>query len=193
MERPLKKDERQQLLAEHIRHSPFSTDEELAQLFGVSVQTIRLDRLELGIPEVRERMKQLAEGQWSKLKALADTDLVGELIELELGKKGLSLLTIESNMVFSRTGIARGHLLFAQANSLAVALVDAPLALTGTVRVSFLRPVRLGERVIARAEVVKIKQNRYYIQVTSSVKGQDVLKGLFVVFALEEDANENRS
>lgn len=187
MDRPLKKDERQQLLAEHIRQSPLSTDEELAQHFGVSIQTIRLDRLELGIPEVRERMKQLAEGHWSKLKALADTDLVGELIELDLGKKGLSLLAIERNMVFSRTGIARGHLLFAQANSLAVALVDAPRALTGTARVSFMRPVRLGEKVIARAEVVKIKNNRYYVQVTSSVNGKDVLKGLFVVFALEEE------
>ena len=28
--------------------------------FGVSIQTIRLDRLELGIPELRERMKHMA-------------------------------------------------------------------------------------------------------------------------------------
>ena len=54
------KRERQRLLQETIRENPFITDEELAEKFSVSVQTIRLDRLELSIPELRERIKHVA-------------------------------------------------------------------------------------------------------------------------------------
>ena len=50
----VKKKERQQLLLQQVKEKPFLTDEELAQKLGVSVQTIRLDRLELGIPELRD-------------------------------------------------------------------------------------------------------------------------------------------
>ena len=47
----VKKKERQRLLLEQVKTKPFLTDEELAKYLEVSVQTIRLDRLELGIPE----------------------------------------------------------------------------------------------------------------------------------------------
>ena len=53
-----KKQERTpKLLQQTIKSTPFITDEELAGKFGVSIQTIRLDRLELSIPELRERIK----------------------------------------------------------------------------------------------------------------------------------------
>ena len=43
-----------------INKDPFITDEELSETFNVSIQTIRLDRLELGIPELRERIRSVA-------------------------------------------------------------------------------------------------------------------------------------
>lgn len=55
------KKQRQSLLVETIKENPFITDEDLADKFSVSVQTIRLDRLELSIPELRERIKTVAE------------------------------------------------------------------------------------------------------------------------------------
>jgi len=51
------KKERQAILLEKLEQDPFLTDEELSEMLGVSVPTIRLDRLELGIPELRERIK----------------------------------------------------------------------------------------------------------------------------------------
>ena len=48
---------RHEQLKNLIEHSPFVTDEELAIRFGVSIQTIRLDRMEMGIPELRERTR----------------------------------------------------------------------------------------------------------------------------------------
>lgn len=45
----LKKKDRQEQLNQAIEQTPFITDEELAEQFQVSIQTIRLDRMELGI------------------------------------------------------------------------------------------------------------------------------------------------
>ena len=46
--------ERQELLQQTIESNPFITDEDLAEKFQVSIQTVRLDRMELSIPELRE-------------------------------------------------------------------------------------------------------------------------------------------
>ena len=43
----VKKKVRQQMLMDQVKEKPFLTDEELAKTLEVSVQTIRLDRLEL--------------------------------------------------------------------------------------------------------------------------------------------------
>ena len=59
------KKDRQQLLLAMIEMNPFVTDEQLALEFNVSVQTIRLDRMELAIPELRERIKGVATQNYS--------------------------------------------------------------------------------------------------------------------------------
>ena len=53
-----KKQIRQQRLLKELRKNPFLTDEQLSQTLKVSIQTIRLDRLGQGIPELRERTRQ---------------------------------------------------------------------------------------------------------------------------------------
>ena len=71
----VKKKERQQLLLQQVKEKPFLTDEELAQKLGVSVQTIRLDRLELGIPELRGRIRKMAESAQNKAVRIHDEDI----------------------------------------------------------------------------------------------------------------------
>ncbi len=191
----LPKPVRHKKLSAYIAGNPFVTDEELARMFNVSVQTIRLDRLELGIPELRERTKQYAENSYAKVKSLAGREIIGDLLDLDLEKSGLSLLEITDDMVFEKNRIARGHILFAQANSLAVAIVDAEVALTGVARVSFVRPISLGERIVAKAIINSKSGNKYNISVTSKSDNEVVFKGKFRVFAvdLEEGALiENR-
>ena len=74
----VKKKERQQLLLQQVKEKPFLTDEELAQKLNVSVQTIRLDRLELGIPELRGRIRKMAESAQNKVKSIESGDVVGD-------------------------------------------------------------------------------------------------------------------
>ncbi|NMB45815.1 MAG: transcription factor FapR [Firmicutes bacterium] len=185
MARRQSKKKRQEQLIELVNEQPFLTDEELAQQFGVSVQTIRLDRLELSIPEMRERTKVLAEAAYGQLKAMSDRELVGRLLDVELGKRGSSLLDTTEDMGFSLTKVVRGHHIFAQANSLAVALVDSPVVLTASAEIRFRRPVYVGETIFCQAEVKNRKGNRFTVDVTSKVASREVFWGSFQVAAIE--------
>lgn len=185
------KKERRKVLGEELSKHPFFTDDELAERFKVSVSTIRLDRGELGIPELRERTRAVAQEAYSTLKSLDDQELIGELLELVIGERACSELMIEESMVLVKARVARGHYLFAQANSLAIALVDAPMALTGRVELKFIRPVQLGEVVVAVGKVLKRKQNKYWVQVSGHVGTEEVLRGDWVIFAIDRlDARE---
>ena len=176
------KKERQKLLLETIERNPFVTDEELAKNFVVSIQTIRLDRMELSIPELRERIKDVAKQQLDEVKALPIEEVIGEIIDLQLDVSAISILEIGNEHVFSRTKIARGHHLFAQANSLAVAIIDDELALTSKATIRFTRQVKVGERVIAKAKVIHIESDRTTVEVDSFVNQEKVFSGEFVMY-----------
>src|SRR5690606_24264575 len=142
------KKEGQALVTGTIKENPFVRDEEVAENFSVSVQTIRLDQLELSIPELRERIKQVAaKGFEDEVRTLPIEEIIGEIIDIELDKTAISIFDVKNEHVFKRNGIARGHHLFAQANSLAVAVINDELALTAKANIQFTRPVRLNERV----------------------------------------------
>ena len=176
---------RQSNLQEKLASSPFLTDGEIAVLLNVSVQTIRLDRLELGIPELRERTKQMAESAQDKLKAIASGDIIGELIDLELGVQGISVMTITQDMVFEKTKIARGHYVFSQANSLAIAIIDAPTALTGVANIKYKIPIHIGEKLVAKAQVIRKRGNKYFIWVKTRNEKQEVFRAKFIMVSLE--------
>lgn len=186
--------ERQRLLRETIEQTPFITDEELAKKFSVSIQTIRLDRMELSIPELRERIKSVATDQWNEtIKALPLEEVIGEIIDLELGERAISILVIRPEHVFARNKIARGHHLFAQANSLAVAVIDDELALTAKSEIKFTRQVKQAERVIAKA-IVKGTSDKglTIVQVDSFVNNEIVFTGLFHMYhSTEKKGEEN--
>lgn len=181
---PLSRSERLRRLTEKLDANPFLTDEDLAEAFKVSVQTVRLDRLSLGIPELRERVKQVARRTYGRVRSLGSKDIVGDLIDVVIEERAISTLTATEDMAFERTGVVRGHFIFAQADSLAIALVNAPVALTGLANIKFKRPARVGEKLIAKAEVIRRKGNRLVVLVQTWV-GQDlVFRGKFVVFAV---------
>jgi acyl-coenzyme A thioesterase PaaI-like protein len=178
------KKERQQLLQETIQVNPFITDEDLAEKFRVSVQTIRLDRLELSIPELRERIKNVAEKKLEdEVKSLPIDEVIGEIIDIELDENAISIFDVTQEHVFKRNHIARGHHLFAQANSLAVAVINDELALTAKANIRFTRQVKLGERVVAKAKVKGSEEKgRTIVDVNSYVGNELVFSGEFTMY-----------
>lgn len=187
---------RQQRLETALIKNPFLTDAHLAEQFEVSIQTIRLDRLALGIPELRERTRHMAENAQKKLQAITSEDIVGELIDLEIGVSGISMMTVNKEMVLQKTGVCRGQYMFAQANSLALAVIDAPAALTGVANVKYKIPVLSGAVLVARAEVVRKQEDKYTIWVKIRNNRKEVFRAKFLIVSLPEERNqenENRS
>ena len=179
------KKERQKILQETIDHNPFITDEDLAEKFSVSVQTIRLDRLELSIPELRERIKNVAEKKFDdEVRSLPIEEIIGEIIDIELDQSAISILDVKQEHVFKRNQIARGHHLFAQANSLAVAVINDELALTAKANIHFIHSVKEKDRVVAKAKVLKHnpEMGRTIVEVCSYVNNELVFKGEFEMY-----------
>ncbi|CQR47733.1 Transcription factor FapR [Paraliobacillus sp. PM-2] len=192
----LPKKQRQEKLRQTIEEMPFITDEALANQFHVSIQTIRLDRMELSIPELRERIKSVATDQWNEtVKALPIDEVIGEVIDLELDERAISILDIGAEHVFSRNYIARGHHLFAQANSLAVAVINDELALTIKADINFTRQVKQGERVVAKANVISssARNMRTKVEVNSYVENEVVFSGVFDMYRSNEQKGEDRN
>ncbi|CAM4250840.1 transcription factor FapR [Paenibacillus tarimensis] len=181
MER-LPKRQRHQQLSRLVEENPFMTDRELTRLLKVSIQTIRLDRMELGIPELRERLKLMAERSYDAVRSLPLHEVIGDIVDLQLDKSGISLFEIREEHVFSRTGIARGHHVFAQANSLAVAVINDEIALTAAADIRFVRQVKLGEKCIAKAYVRSGGRSKAKVEVFTYVGEEMVFQGHFIIY-----------
>ena len=180
----LSKKDRHQRLIQLIDENPFVTDRELTRQLKVSIQTIRLDRMELGIPELRERMKQMAEHSYDQVRSLSLEEVIGDVVDLQLDKSGISIFEIREEHVFSKTRIARGHYVFAQANSLAIAVINEEIALTSSADIRFLRQVRLGEKCFAKAYVRSIagQKGKAKVEVFTYVADEMVFQGNFVIY-----------
>ena len=175
-----------------IQKDPFLTDEQLAKSLKVSVPTVRLDRLALNIPELRERIRVMASAASTRLKAIDQKDIVGELIDLELNKSAISTLTVTNDMVLGKTGVGRGYFMFAMADTLALALVDTEFALTAVGNVKYKVPVYPGDRLVAKADVTNIKDDRYYIRVIIKKGTTVVFRAKFIIAAVTNDEGLNQ-
>ena len=180
------KEDRQKKLQEVIEKNPFLTDKELSEKFNVSIQTIRLDRMELNIPEVRKRTRKVAQSAYESLKSVKEGEVIGELVKLKLNQYAVSYLETNKEMALQESNIIRGHHIFAQANSLAVAVIEAELVLTGSVDMKYLNPVFINDTIKAKAEVNKIKNEKYFIEVNCFKEDSKVFIGNFIMFPRSE-------
>ena len=191
----LSKIERQKRIKEYISKDPFLSDKRLAELFNVSVQTIRLDRLEMSIPEMRKRIVQVAKNTSSsdKVKSLSKDEIVGELIDLELGKNGIAILKTTKDMAFNRTKIVRSHYIFSLADSLAISIIDAEVALTGIARLSYKKPVYAGQTLVAKARIARSRGNKYLVSVHVKSDQKDVFTGKLVIFTADDNPKKEKN
>ena len=183
----LKKQERRNEIKKEIEKNPFITDLDLSVLFSVSIQTIRLDRTHLNIPELRTRIKTVAKENYESIRSIEGSEIIGDVINVQPDQTATSIIRIDEESVFTRNKIARGHVLFAQANSLCVALIHKSVVLTSESNVVFTKPVKLNETVRANAQTSEITNKYYIIKVESYVKDTIVFKGTFKMYYTSED------
>jgi acyl-coenzyme A thioesterase PaaI-like protein len=183
---PLTASGRQDHIVREVEKNPYVLDHELAELLNASIHTIRADRKSLGIPDVRKRYREIAETLAAKPKGIAANEVIGELLEVELNSEGLSLLETTPDMAFPKGDIIRGHILFAQANSLATAIVNAEYTLTAQATVQFTAAAWVGEKILGKARVVKINHWKKEVEVILKTQRSVVFKGHFLVYSLNE-------
>ncbi len=175
---------RQESLIDILEKDPFVTDDSLSEQLSVSIQTIRLDRMALGIPELRKRIKDVAKNNYDRVKTISKSEIVGELLDLELNDRAISILDTDNDMVYEKTQIVKGHYIFAMAESLALAVIDADVAITGVANLKYKIPVKAGEKLVAKAKVTQIKEIEYYVHIFISVQDEQVFRSKFIMKAV---------
>jgi len=161
------------------------TDEDIAEYLDVSVPTVRLDRLELGIPELRQRIREVASLNHQKVRALHADEIIGEIIEINLGESGISILDTTEDMVFSQSKIVRGHYIYSLAESLAIAVIDAEVALVGVANIKYKIPVYAGSKLIAKATVKQTRSRSHIVWVFIYNKRKEVFRGKFILVSVD--------
>jgi acyl-coenzyme A thioesterase PaaI-like protein len=180
--------ERHERIKTEIGKNPFISDDDLASFLEVSIHTIRSDRRKMGIPEVRKRGKDITHNLFAQSRSLSHQEIVGEILEIETDKEGLSLLETTEKMSLEKTKIIRGHILFAQANTIANAVVDAEIALTAEAKIEFIAPAYAGDRILAKAKVISSHKRKRVVEVILKTQKDLVFHGTFTINCLTYEA-----
>jgi hypothetical protein len=181
-----KKKNRQDRLLKLLEQNPLATDEELAASLTASVSTIRLDRAVLGVPELRERMRFMAQKATSRLRSLKQSEVVGDLLELEPNKWALSVLETRREMAFRETDMVWDHYIYAQASSIAIAVVEADLVIVDSMRGEYKGHARVGDSLVARAKVGVHKDDKYIVSVRTKVGEKEIFVGRFIAAVVSQ-------
>ncbi len=176
---------RQDELIKIISSNPMVTDNELAARLGVSVSTVRLDRALKGVPELRERIKSMAQTAASKLQSLSPSEVIGELLELEPDRWALSVLRTAKEMAFRFTDIVSDNYIYAQAGSIAVAAVNAAKVIIDSMRGEYKGHARVGDILIARAKVGVSHDGKKIVSVHTKVGDKEIFVGRFIIEVLD--------
>ncbi len=180
-DRKLRHDKLTKILADN----PMITDSELASSLGVSISTVRLDRAMMGVPELRERIRTMAQNAVSKLQSLSPSEVIGELLELEPDKWALSVLKTAKDMAFRFTDIVSDNYVYAQAGSIAVAVINAANVIIDSMRGEYKGHAKVGDVLIARAKVGVNHEGKKIVSVRTKVGDKEIFVGRFIVQVLE--------
>jgi len=185
MARVNSKKQRQKMLTERIEQDPFLTDEELSEMFEVSIPTIRFDRAELGVAEYRERIKDVARSVFQKKKQPILNNPMGELLDLNLFKDGISVFVPDENMTFANSDVVRGCFIYSFAEMLATTVIDADVALVEVANIKYKQPVVCGSKLVAKSEVVRVKDNQYIVWVKIKHRLAEVFRSKFILSVVD--------
>lgn len=177
---------RNKLITEYLEKDPFVNDEKLAESFGVSINTIRLDRSRLGIKELRERIKERASENIKKVVSLTKKEIIGDIIDITPGEVATAVMQTEDYMAFENSDVVKGYHIYSMAESLALSIVPSKVALVGIANIKYAKKILKGEVIYAKAEVKKKRDTNYIVWVKIYGKDNDVrFKGKFLLKGIE--------
>ncbi|NJE49230.1 PaaI family thioesterase [Thermococcus sp. 9N3] len=121
---------------------------------------------------------------------LTSERLVGRPLKIEPGKAEVELLTTEE-MAVDEYGLVHGGFTFGLADYAAMLAVNEPTVVLGKAEVKFLRPVKAGERLMAKAEVIEDLGRKKLVKAeVFNEKNEKVFEGTFHCYVLERHVLE---
>lgn len=180
----VEREKRNQKILKYLKVNPLVTDKKLSEEFGVSINTIRLDRARLGIKEFKERLMDKASK--ACITAITKSDIVGDVIEFEAGVKAVSVLKTKPYMVFENSGVVQGQYIYALAETLAISLIPMKAALVGVANIKYFSKIMVDQIIYAYAEVKK-KIDKGFVVWVRILDEQDEIKfkGKFILKGIE--------
>lgn len=181
--RRLDKDTRRERMAAMLHHDPGKTDRDLAEAFGVSVATVRLDRKMLGIPQMRNRLE--AAVQNTAGESLHDL----EIISLEQGREGLALVRTTDEMT-DAAGIVPASKLYGMAAELVQTMMNRPFSPTQVGNIKYKQPCGSGVQLVVKAKVAHRHGNKQYVYVQITTRDTELFRAKFIMNILDEDEGD---
>jgi acyl-coenzyme A thioesterase PaaI-like protein len=113
-----------------------------------------------------------------------DRALCGEPVALAPGKATTRFVATEAMNTDDR-GLVHGGFVFGLTDHAAMLAVNDPHVVLGSADVRFVAPVKVGDEVVASAEVTEEKGKKRVLTVSAKVGDTEVLTGTMVAFVLE--------
>lgn len=118
-----------------------------------------------------------------------DFELCGEPLAVGEGASRVRMETI-GRMAADASGLVHGGFIFGLADYAAMIAVNHPNVVLGAAEVKFLKPVRVGDVVVAEAAVGEKAGKRRMVDVTVRNKDEKVFAGAFACFVLDKHVLE---
>lgn len=122
---------------------------------------------------------------------LIDSELCGTPTDVGEGTARVEMTTT-AVMAADKTGLVHGGFIFGMADYAAMLAVNDPNVVLGGAEVTFLKPVAIHEMVVAVARSNTAKGRQRVVEVSVSRTGEEVFKGVFTCFVLENHVLQDR-
>jgi uncharacterized protein (TIGR00369 family) len=110
-----------------------------------------------------------------------DTRLCGEVESLTEEGCRVAMTTLAS-MRADASGLIHGGFVFGMADYAAMVAVNHPNVVLGAAETKFLKPVKVGDRLVAEAQIQEKQGKKIFVSVTVVRGDEAVFQGLFTCF-----------
>ncbi|XXJ18794.1 hotdog domain-containing protein [Desulfovibrio caledoniensis] len=111
--------------------------------------------------------------------------LCGEPVELSQGSSAVRL-TCTADMAADASGLVHGGFIFGLADYAAMLSVNHPNVVLGAAETRFLKPSRVGDVLVAKAQDQTPQERKHLVQVEVSCGEDVVFSGTFTCFVTKE-------
>ena len=121
-----------------------------------------------------------------KTHIYASPSLIGKPLSISSGSYAEAELKADWRMAVDEKGLIHGGFTFGLADYAAMIAVNEPNVVLAKAEVKFTAPVKVGDLMNARAEVIDKKDGKYIVNVIVKVKNIKVLEGVFTCIVTEK-------